>query len=95
MTDVLAHIVARTRADLDMRRIERPSAVVERAAAACTRRPHAFVAALGAAPPAAGVHLLAEFKPRSPSRGAIRACRWGSAAAGTASAGGPPTTAAS
>lgn len=72
MTDVLARIVARTRADLDMRRIEKPSAVLERAAERCTRRPHAFVAALGGPPGRAGVHLLAEFKPRSPSRGEIR-----------------------
>lgn len=72
MSDVLAHIVARTRADLDMRRIEVPYARVEALAHKNVRRPHAFVAALGSQPGPAGVHLLAEFKPRSPSRGEIR-----------------------
>lgn len=62
---VLGEIVARTRADLALRRERRPEAEVEACVAPSTR---SFADALRAP----GLGLIAEFKRRSPSRGDIR-----------------------
>ncbi len=63
--DVLGRIVARTRRDVAERAERVPRAVLERRIAGATRD---FRAALDAP----GLGLIAEFKPRSPSRGDLR-----------------------
>jgi indole-3-glycerol phosphate synthase/phosphoribosylanthranilate isomerase len=68
VSDILARIVAQTRADLAERRSRVAPERVEAAARARGDAGYAFRRALEAP----GLGLIAEYKPRSPSRGVIR-----------------------
>ncbi|HLY55961.1 MAG TPA: indole-3-glycerol phosphate synthase TrpC [Stellaceae bacterium] len=70
MTDILAEIVARKRADLEHWKRESPLRVLEQAAAAAPP-PRGFASALDRAA-ATGFGLIAEIKRASPSGGLIR-----------------------
>jgi len=71
MTDILAHIAAYKRIEVDQRKTERSLAVLELLAADAPP-PRGFKRALESAQPAHGLSLIAEIKKASPSKGLIR-----------------------
>lgn len=72
MTDVLAHIAAYKRRDVDARKARRPLAAIE-AAARLASPPRGFRTALRRSCGQGALALIAEIKKASPSKGLIRA----------------------